>query len=252
MIVQHDKHRPLGKLPPKHDPRTFQLAKYISSALPAAPAAQCWSAKVKGWPMYMNDKIGDCAIAGPAHMVEAWTANASNLIQVADADVLKAYEDVGGYRPGKPSTDGGCVLMDVLKYWRTTGIGGHKIGAFASVSPHSSAYVQDAIFLFGGLNTGFALPVTAQNQSVWDVVAGASHNPDAKPGSWGGHCVNIVDYDARSLTCVTWGALKKMTWAFFKAYADEAYAILSNDFINGGKAPNGFDLASLQADLAVL
>jgi hypothetical protein len=252
MQIPHDRHRPLGKKDPQHDARTLQLAKYVGAHLSAAPAAQAWSKKVKTWPMYMNDTIGDCAIAGPAHMIECWAANAQSLIQIADADVLKAYEDVGGYRPGKPATDGGCVLMDVLKYWRTTGIGGHQIGAFTSVSPHSSAYVQDAIFLFGGLNTGFALPVTAQNQAVWDVVAGASRNPDAKPGSWGGHCVNIVDYDARSLTCVTWGALKKMTWAFFKSYCDEAYAIISQDFLAAGKAPNGFDLATLQNDLAAL
>ena len=248
----HDRYLPLGKKAPLHDPRTLQLAKYVTSSLPAAPPTKIWSSKVSAWPMYMNDKIGDCAIAGPGHMIEAWSANAASLIQVADADVLKAYEDVGGYRPGHPSTDGGCVLMNVLKYWQKTGIGGHKIGAYASVSPRSSAYVMDAIYLFGGLNTGFALPVTAQNQTVWDVVAGAKTNPNAAPGSWGGHCVNIVDYDARSLTCVTWGGLKKLTWAFFKAYCDEAYAIVSQDFLVAGKAPNGFDAAALQADLTAL
>lgn len=252
MLHTNDKYLPLGKLAPKHDARTLQLAKYITAALPAAPASQAWSSKVKTWPMYLNDKLGDCAIAGPGHMIECWTANAQNLVQVADADILKAYEAVGGYQPGKPSTDGGCVLMDVLKYWQKTGIGGHKIGAYASISPHSTAYVQDAIYLFGGVDTGFALPVTAQNQAVWDVVAGAAHNPDAKAGSWGGHCVNIVDYDARSLTCVTWGGLKKMTWAFLKSYCDEMYAIISQDFVNGSKAPNGFDVATLQADLALV
>jgi hypothetical protein len=252
MHVSHDRYLPLGKLPPQYDPRTLQLAKYVTHELPAAPAKQIWSAKVKSWPMYMNDKIGNCAIAGPAHMVQGWSANAKKLVTIPDEAVLKGYQDVGGYQPGKPATDGGCIMLNVMKYWAKTGIGGHKIGAYASVSPRSTLYVQDAIYLFGGLNTGFALPVTAQNQSVWDVVPGAAKNQDAQPGSWGGHCVNIIDYDARSLTCVTWGALKKITWAFFKLYCDEAYAIISQDFLSGGKAPNGFDVASLQTDLTAL
>ena len=52
---------------------------------------------------------------------------------------------------------------------------------------------------------------------------------------------------------VTWGALQVMTWSFWEAYCDEAYAILSADYINGQKqAPQGFNLQQLQADLADL
>ncbi|HKD36500.1 MAG TPA: hypothetical protein VKB78_06855, partial [Pirellulales bacterium] len=48
----------------------------------------------------------------------------------------------------------------------------------------------------------------------------------------------------------TWGQLKRMTWAFYDAYVDEAYAILAQDFLSDvGKAPNGFDIAALAADL---
>lgn len=251
-MKMHDKYLPLGKLPPAHDVRTLQLAKYISEALPPAPESKAWSKPVKSWPMYLNDKIGDCAIAGPAHMIQAWSANASKIVTLTDEQVLQGYKDIGKYNPENPNTDGGCIMLDVMKAWRKTGIGGRKIEAFASVSPRSTLYVKDSIYLFGGLNTGFALPVTAQNQTVWDVVPGAARLTDAQPNSWGGHCVNIVDYDARSLTCVTWGKLKKMTWGFFKNYCDEAYAIISQDFLSAGKAPNGFDIAALQKDLAAL
>ena len=100
--------------------------------------------------------------------------------------------------------------------------------------------------LFGGLYIGVSLPASAQNQDVWDVATG----PDAEAGSWGGHCVNVVGYDADGLTVVTWGATKRMTWAFWLAYVDEAYAILSNDFLTtAGQTPNGFDLAALTNDL---
>ena len=70
------------------------------------------------------------------------------------------------------------------------------------------------------------------------------------PGSWGGHAVIIGAYDNNTLTCITWGAPKKMTWSFWDAYCDEAYALLSPDWATGQKAaPSGFDLAALQADL---
>ena len=81
---------------------------------------------------------------------------------------------------------------------------------------------------------------------VWDVVQGE----DGEAGSWGGHAINIIGYDIDGLTCVTWGATKRMTWAFWAAYVDEAYAIISSDFLNQtGQTPGGFDLQMLQADL---
>ena len=44
-----------------------------------------------------------------------------------------------------------------------------------------------------------------------------------------------------------------MTLAFFKKYVDEGYVILSPEFINSqGVSPEGFDLPTLQSDLAAL
>jgi hypothetical protein len=43
-----------------------------------------------------------------------------------------------------------------------------------------------------------------------------------------------------------------MTWEFWDRYCDEAYVLLSEDFLAVGKAPNGFDLAALKADLALV
>ena len=69
-------------------------------------------------------------------------------------------------------------------------------------------------------------------------------NPD------NGHCIPAVAYDARNLYVVTWGELKPMSWQFYDAYADEAFAVLSQDFIDAkGKTIDGFDLDALDADL---
>ena len=57
-------------------------------------------------------------------------------------------------------------------------------------------------------------------------------------------------YDSRGVTCVTWGALQSMTWSFWEAYCEEAYAILSPDYLTKKKqTPQGFNLQQLQADL---
>ena len=55
------------------------------------------------------------------------------------------------------------------------------------------------------------------------------------------------------LTCVTWGRLKQMTWAFFRKYCSEAYALVSKDWLqSSGISPSGFDLAALEADVEMI
>lgn len=51
---------------------------------------------------------------------------------------------------------------------------------------------------------------------------------------------------------MTWGRLQDLTWQFLERYCDEAYCILSADFLDGDKAPNGFDLEGLKAELALV
>ena len=240
----------LGKLPVRMDVRTLRLARYVDRAkLPAPPTQLDLTAHVPDWPMYGNDRIGDCTIAAAAHMVEAWTAAShGNAVEVTEQVVLRAFDAV---KVVDPSTgEEGAVELDVLRYWRATGVGGHRIGAFAGVSLHDEQLVRTGAYLFGGLYIGLALPLSAQRQDVWDWT-GSLTGP-AKPGSWGGHAVDIVGYDNGGLTFVTWGSLKRMTWSFWERYVDEAYALLSTDFLNGNRAPNGFDLAALKEDLALV
>ncbi|MGO8790269.1 MAG: hypothetical protein ACLQVL_23205 [Terriglobia bacterium] len=56
--------------------------------------------------------------------------------------------------------------------------------------------IATAIWLFGGAYIGVELPITAQNQDVWDVPA--NPGPNDEPGSWGGHAVYLVGYDFRN------------------------------------------------------
>jgi len=199
--------------------------------------------------MYANDRIGDCTTAAAAHMVEAWTAAATGeAALVPEPAVLAAFDAVKVVDP--VTGEEGAVELDVLKLWRTAGIGGHRIGAFARVARDDRDLVATGAWLFGGLYVGLQLPVSAADQDVWDW-SGSLDGPDA-PGSWGGHAVDVVGYDEGGLTVVTWGALKRMTWAFWRRYRDEAWCVLSPDFLAGGCSPQGFDLEALQHDLVLV
>jgi hypothetical protein len=144
------------------------------------------------------------------------------------------------------------VLLDVLKYWRNTGIAGHKILAFAAPEPGNKDHIRAALDLFGGLYVGLDLPISAQNQMVWSVPPYGPRGPGA-PGSWGGHCVVLEAYDSQGLTVISWGQKKRMTWGFFMVYCDESFAVLSQDWVKPGfRSPEGFALAQLQADLQAI
>lgn len=249
----------LGKLAARLDPRTLMFASYVTAALPAPPPALNLATKVKGsWGMMDNDQIGDCTCAAASHLIMEWTASAqAKMVTPSNQQIVAAYSAITGYNPKTGANDNGAQEIDVLNYWRQTGIGGHKIQAFVGLEPSNHTHIMDGVWMFGGCYIGLALPKTAQDQTQnhqpWSVI---STSGDGQPGSWGGHAVPVVAYDARSLTVVTWGALQSMTWGFWAAYCDEAYAILSPDYLEkkSGQivAPSGFNLAQLQEDLADL
>ena len=110
----------LGKRAPRHDPRTLLMTRYAAPTL-VPPKRMDWSLGVNSWPMLANDSIGDCAIAGPAHMIQAWTSNNGEEYIPTEAEVIRDYSAVSGYVPGDDSTDVGCVMLDVMNYWRRVG-----------------------------------------------------------------------------------------------------------------------------------
>lgn len=236
----------LGKRAPRWDKRTLLFSDY-AGALPPPPPSTDYSNQQPEWGAMLNDSLGDCTIAAVAHAVQVWTLVINQRITVADEVVEEYYSLWDGYVSGNPDTDNGGVELDVLRNWRQQGFAGHPLKAFTRVNSLNLDHVQQALNLFGGLYVGLALPITAQRQDTWDVTR---LNGDGEPGSWGGHAVFCCAYDRDGVTCITWGQLKRMTWAFWAAYCDECYALVSPDFIaDDGIAPSGFDMAALEADL---
>lgn len=245
-------HLRLGKLPRKNDPRTLRLAKYLTPEA-TYPDHVDWTAEVPSWPMYGNDSLGDCTCAAAGHAIQAWTAAAGRPATPTLDEVVAAYWATG-------SDDSGRFELDVLNYWRTQGVGGHKILAYVAIDPKNLDHLRYAIATFGGVYTGAALPLSAQGQAEWTLV-GDGKTGGAAPGSWGGHAIPYQAYDTRTpngaqggeLVCVTWGALLKLSEAFHLAYCDELYAIVTEDWLEAnGASPTGLDVAALLADLHIV
>ncbi len=236
----------LGKLPKKYDSRNLQFAKYLKLAvLPPIPTKIDYSDGITGWGMMLNDKIGDCTIAAVGHLIEAWSGGKTI---VPDLTIQNVYSAISGYDPVTGKNDNGCAELDVLNYWYTTGVNGDKIGAFAEVNINNPVDINTALYLFNGLYIGVNLPASAEqefeNNQPWVVVNGSPIE--------GGHAIIIVGYDQTYYYAVTWGAIVAIDPTWISTYMDEAYAIISNDYIVGTKTLEGFDIAALTADLNLI
>jgi hypothetical protein len=221
----HSQPLKLGKLPAQPARPKLRFAS-IAAQLAAPPAVEDWTTGVEDWPMYGNDRYGDCVEAEMGHHVEQITRfGKGTTAEVSDADVLGAYSAITGFDPDKPGTDQGTLIEDALSWWRKNPLSTHQIVAYASVDVSNATEVKQAVQLFGGLSIGFNFPASAMDQFnaglPWDVVKRSPLR--------GGHCVLLAGYDAQYFTCVTWGALQKMTPAFWRAYVDEAWVVIDDE-----------------------
>lgn len=253
----------LGKKPPRIDPRTLRLASYV---LPPAPPSSNWTKGVTSWGMMLNNVLGDCTCAMTGHGVQVARLNSpSGIVTPPDSTIESLYEKACGYVPGDPSTDQGGVIVDVLNWarqnipWQHKGGAGqrkhpYQLVAYADPNPSDIAHIKEAIATFGTVGIGLQLPITAQAQvgGVWDVVGNPRKDPNSEPGSWGGHAVIVPAYDPTTLTCITWGALQRMTYRFWATYVDESHALLYRAWVERFGSAFPVMLAQLQRDLALV
>jgi hypothetical protein len=237
----------------------LSLGNYLGHSLPAPPATCDYTkaAAAALSQMYDNDTLGDCVIAGMAHVVGVLTGNAGTPPFIyTNAQIIALYSTIGGYVPGDPSTDNGCNEETALNYWENNGApsGSNQIAGWLAVNPADPSEYRAALWLFENLYFGLELPdawITPEPPSasgfVWNV-AGAP-DPD------NGHCVAGVGYHAQGVVIDTWGMTGTMTDAAIAKYCAKRahgslYTVVSQDAINKAtqKAPTGFDWSQLVAD----
>lgn len=236
----------LGKLAPRDDSRTLKLSNYIlRDWLPPIPdcAAWCVAYEPSKWGMMGNDRYGDCVFATAAHIVMCARANESGIIApIPDDEVIATAAALNGLD--------GYVVLDRLKYWRKHLMFGSKIEAFCQVDINDML-MRTAIYIFGHLDIGLAMPRAWQNTSFW----GAGDGSDFESNSWGGHSVPLLGYTAHSEMDIvyyacSWGNIVTITQETLKAYCDEAYVSILPDWYAADRiTPSGFDYRTLQEDL---
>lgn len=235
----------LGKSPRKTDYRTLQLSRYVNTMkLPAPPATIDHASRLPtNIGMMGNDKYGDCTIAALAHMVQSWSVYADFPIKtISDKDILASYFTLS-------PNDQGCNMLDVLNYWRKTGVGGDKVEAFVETAVANVTQAKLAIQYFGSLYIGMSLPNT-NTFGPWNV-----KKPTWPANRNNGHAVCLIGYNdsTEMFRTITWGQIVDMSYGWFKKYCDESYACLNDVSLNAsGLTPEGFDLKALTADLAHL
>jgi hypothetical protein len=123
-----------------------------------------------------------------------------------------------------------------------------RLTAFVEVDQRNQADIKLTIANCGVCYIGFDVPDFAMNTvgQLWDVQPGT-------PKIIGGHAVILAAYDSVGPTCITWGKLQKMTWGFFEAFTDEAYALADADWIKTtGTSPAGLSIADLETQMQAL
>jgi hypothetical protein len=88
-----------GKLPYKHDKRTFLLEKYVDlKGLAPAPLSFDLSADPnfpKDLHMFKNDTYGCCTIAAIAHLIMMEAMRMGKTVSISDAVIIKDYFTIG-------------------------------------------------------------------------------------------------------------------------------------------------------------
>jgi hypothetical protein len=238
----------LGKKPPKRLLKALPLSAYMKSSEVAFPPKVAYERPL-AYGMLANDLLGDCTIAAALHLQMVWSsvANAGKIPSFTDEEAIALYSAIGGYKPGDPSTDQGCVETDVLNYWKATGMQGNNIAGYATVDVNNLDQLKAAAYIFGGVYIGIQVPAYIMN-----VPAGGSWS---YPGSGdttieGGHAIPVVGYGSQGVTIISWGALYHFNYQFWADNCDEGYALVDPEWIKAsGVSPSGLALDDLLNDI---
>lgn len=248
--------RKLGLKPVQTQPR-LRLADYYTTDLPGVNDLKfpLGHADVIEPQMFMNDQIGDCAIAGSIEEVRLANALRGVTVNFTDKTAVENYSAIAGYVPGDPDTDEGTDVHVLYEARQTTGIVDsdgkhHKIIDYAGLTPGDFDELLIALSLFDMVGIGIQVPDYAEPQfeegEPWRLMPGRHRIV-------GGHYIPIVGAQDRSAAQLfTWGGLTSIEDTFYAAMNTVAVVALTEELFTRDKSPEGIDMKQLAADLLAL
>lgn len=247
-----------GRLQPNYLKPRLWLEDYLTPhSWPKFSAVVDRASAVQNWPMYLNDSLGDCTVAGMGHMYGALTQYAQNKEAIfEDSMIQQTYFRITG------GADSGAEMSSVLEDQYTNGMqdmfgATHKVAAFAQLKLVGPRWLACALTAFGSVYVGVNLPQSAETQfesgQPWTYVQGSP--------IIGGHAIVLQAVDENptypansgpdSFTYITWGSKVTASWQWCSTYIEEAWVAISDDWLQAnGTTISGFDLAQLQADMS--
>jgi len=246
--------RHLGRLAPtpEQKAKVLPLKNFVQlAARPAPPTCDLFTkAKKTLGQMMGNDEQGDCVAVTVFKQLGIHTAEVPGGTEVTanTNEVLKWYHEVGG--PG----DNGLYIIEALNHardkgFKTVGVV-HKIDGYVAVDNTNAALMNVALFMFGGLHVGVALPREwyehADNNDVWDITSS---------GVVGGHSIPFTGYDQQFFKLATWAKQPRITRAAVsdRRWVDECYAVLGKDWYNAdGLDAHGLNVKALKEALEAI
>jgi hypothetical protein len=237
----------LGAIKPEIDTRRIMLHSFLNYAnLPPLPASYNYDTVIgmtipDG--MDKNDVLGDCVIAAQAKQVRRFEAAEQGVIlNITDQNISDRYfAQTGGPDVG---LDTNQSLRLLRKDGWDIGSNNYKIYAYASVNSQSPIETKYGILLFGGVQVTLGLPMSAQQEVVWE-------STTDNVGSWGWHQVYTFGWNSIGPLFLTWGTIKQMTWAFYFKYCPSCFAVIDDRDSWDADSPVDTDKLSLLLQQAI-
>ena len=248
-LPQHHPFRMGRKRPLARCPR-FSLRNYLMKDVAPPPASCDYSSQAAKTlsQMYLNDRFGDCVIAGIGLRGRGadrrrWATSSSTPMTKSFSSTKRSAATFPAIRiPTQAATS-----KPHWNYWQHNGApsGTHKIAGWVAVNGADPNEYRTALWLFENLYFGlepapdkWVSPMPSKPGFTWDVAG--PPNPD------NGHCVVGVGYSNKGVKICTWGMLGTLTDKAVEKYATttgsgELYTVISQDAINKAtqKAPAG-------------
>jgi hypothetical protein len=243
----------------RRDRRTLWFSRYTAGpGYTAPPPLDDWTGDwLNDYSFLGNDRVGNCTRACYGHIVQQRCKLLNIPCELTADDVNKAYQDGTGWDgvPGSFS-DRGDQIINALVQMKNVGFrnGKYKIRAFGRVNHNDTVEMRAALHLFGSIIIGASLPQAIQKQgNTWDCPPVGQRTPNDAPGSMGGHAFILTGHQRGKWWAMPWVDKTTISYAWDDLYIDEAWFVIDDLWVTQNRhAPNGFDLARIEADAAAI